>query len=426
MLFIHPNFPGQFKRLAHSLTRVSGVRVHTLGDASWMTHGEPFPEKPADLRMAYPAIEPPAEIPHPYIKAFDAGVRRGQQVIRHLLPHKHQGLEPDVIYVHTGWGDALYLKELFPNSQIVGLFEYYYHPRGADVGFDPEFPSTFDDIFRVRTLNSIQQMSLESCDIRLCPTPWQRSRYPEVWRDHMRVLHEGVDTTAIAPNPDAVLHLAPNPLLPNGLTLKAGDEVLTYVSRTLEPYRGFHQFMRALPIIQKLRPHCQTVIVGSDRGTGYGPGPRAHPTWKAQLLEELGTQIDTSRVHFTGVLPFDDYVKVLQISRVHVYLTYPFVLSWSAIEAMSAGCLLLASDTEPVRDVLCHLFNGLLVDFFDTRGFAALAADALANPAQFDALRQQARQTAESRFDFTKVIYPQHADLLAAYGFSHHPTSLVL
>ncbi len=356
-------------------------------------------------QLSYPKPESNGSETHPYVQSFESGVRRGQQVVRTLLSHKQQGLEPDVIYIHPGWGDGLYLKEIFPNCKIIGLFEYYYYARGADVGFDPEFPLRFDDLFRVRTLNTLQLHALEHCDIHLAPTQWQKSRYPQAYQPQLQCLHEGIDTEQVCPNPEASFTLA------DGHKVNAGDEVLTFVSRGLEPYRGFHCLMKALPGIMSARPHCQIIIVGEDK-VHYGPKAQYADSWKAHYLNQLGGILDTSRIHFTGSLNYSDYLTVIQISRVHVYLTYPFILSWSMLEAMSAGCLVLGSDTAPVQEVIQHGDNGLLFPFFDTNALVAMATEALSRPEDYDHLRQAARQTIQTRYDFKKVIYPQHLDML--------------
>jgi glycosyltransferase involved in cell wall biosynthesis len=402
VLFVHPNFPGQFRRLAAALSKEQGLQIVTLGDESWMP---PF-NLSGVKHLSYLAPEPSGQTTHPYVRAFETGVRRGQQVVRTLLAHKHQGFEPDIIYIHPGWGDGLYLKDIFPNSIVIGLFEYYYHSRGADVGFDPEFPMTFNDLFRVRTMNTIQLYALESCDIRITPTAWQKSRYPAVYQPLLECLHEGVDTGQMQPDPSASF------TLPNGTVVKSGDEVLTYVSRSLEPYRGFHCFIRALPEIMRNRPNCQVIIVGQDKAH-YGPSPKQAESWREHYLNELNGQLDTDRLHFTGKLVFGDYLKVLQVSRAHIYLTYPFILSWSMLEAMSAGCLILGSNVPTVNEVIKHGYNGMLFPFFDKAALVSLATDALAQPQKYYAIRETARLTIQKQYDFNNIIYPHHLALLS-------------
>lgn len=401
VLFVHPNFPGQFRRVAGAFARLPGLRVFGLGDETWMKSDG----VPGVNVIGYPA---PPEVPadtHGYARSFDAAVRRGEQVIRTLARHKNNGLEPDVIFVHPGWGDGFFLRDFFPGSKVVGLFEYFYHPRGADVGFDPEFPGRFDDMFRLRALNATQLLALDAVDAGFSPTEWQRSRYPAVWREHLSVLHEGIDTAVAAPDPAATVRL------PDGAEFRAGDEVLTYVSRNLEPYRGYHVFMRALPEILRARPDCHVVIVGGD-GVSYSPKPRGEQTWRETYLQEVADRIDTSRVHFTGSLPYDDYLKVLQVSRVHAYLTYPFILSWSMLEAMAAGCVVLGSATAPVEEVLVHGRNGLLFPFRSHESLASQAIEALADPERFRPLREEARRTILERYDFETISLPAYRRFL--------------
>jgi glycosyltransferase involved in cell wall biosynthesis len=402
ILFVHPNFPGQFRRIAKALADKPGFRVVGMGDQSWMTDAQRLPDLPV---IAYPPPGDSGLVMHAHARGFDAAVRRGHQVVSTLAAHKQQGLEPDVIFVHPGWGDGFYLRDFFPGAKVVGLFEYYYHPRGADVGFDPEFPSTLDDIFRLRSTNATQLLALDTCDQGYCPTEWQRSLFPQVWRERLMCLHEGVDTTQVAPDPLAKV------TLPDGTELSQGDEVLTFVSRNLEPYRGYHVFMRALPEILQARPNCHVVIVGAD-GVSYGMRPKPGTTYRQLYLDEVASGLDLARVHFTGTLPHEEYLKVLQVSRLHVYLTYPFILSWSMLEAMSAGCLVLASATPPVEEVIRDGENGLLFPFFQPARLARSAIQALAEPQSYASLRQQARETVLDRYDFARVSLPGFLKLL--------------
>ncbi|MDY6983645.1 MAG: glycosyltransferase, partial [Pseudomonadota bacterium] len=261
------------------------------------------------------------------------------------------------------------------------------------------------DIFRIRILNSVQLHALDGCDLHLSATAWQRSCYPAAHQQHIEVLHEGIDSRQVKPNPLAAV------TLPDGTTLRAGDEVLTYVSRGLEPYRGFHCFMRALPAILEQRPHCRVLITGADRHF-YGAAAPDGLTWREVMLREMGDKLDLSRVHFLGKLQYEDYLRVLQVSRVHVYLTYPFVLSWSLLEAMATGCVIVGSDTEPVREVIRDGENGLLVPFFDIDALAAQTVRALADPDVLLPLRENARATILERYDFDTCVYPRHLALL--------------
>jgi glycosyltransferase involved in cell wall biosynthesis len=403
LLFIHPNFPAQFGRLAQRFASDARYTVTAIGDAAKVTANPVIP----NVRLLQ--YDPPDEAgndTHAYVRSFDGAVRRGLAITRLLLDEKLRGFEPQAIYVHPGWGDGLFLKDLFPNAAVIGLLEYFYSPRGADVGFDPEYPLTLDDIFRIRILNSVQLHALDGCDVHLSATAWQRACYPAAYHRHIDVLHEGIDTRQVKPNALAAI------ALPDGTTLRAGDEVLTYVSRGLEPYRGFHVFMRALPAILEQRPECHVLIAGNDRHY-YGRAAPDGQTWREVMLREVGDRLDMTRVHFTGQLPYEDYLRVLQVSRVHVYLTYPFVLSWSLMEALATGCVVIGSDTEPVREVVTDGENGLLAPFFDTEALVQKTVSALANPDVLLPLRENARATIVDRYDFDTCVYPRHLALLA-------------
>jgi glycosyltransferase involved in cell wall biosynthesis len=296
------------------------------------------------------------------------------------------------------------------------------------VGFDKEFPLSFDDIFRVRTMNLVQHLALEGADMGLTPTHWQRSRYPQAYQPQLRVLHEGIDTNLVRPDPQASLHIAESEWKLGSQTvhspaieLKAGDEVLTFTSRSLEPYRGIHSFLRALPHILQERPNCQVLVLGKLQPT-YGPPPRSGGNWRDIFLNELVHQLSpeqAQRIHFAGPLPYEQYLQALRISSVHVYLTYPFILSWSLLEAMACGCLVMASDTAPVQEVLQDGMNGLLVPFHSHQALAGQVVQALAHPQQYAKLRQKARTTVCERFDFERVVLPQHLHMLEQ--LSHSP-----
>jgi glycosyltransferase involved in cell wall biosynthesis len=403
LLFIHPNFPAQFGRLAQRFASDARYTVTAIGDAAKVTAN---PVIPNVRLLQYNPPDDAGNDTHAYVRPFDSSVRRGLAITRVLLDEKLRGFEPQAIYVHPGWGDGLFLKDIFPNAVVIGLLEYFYSPRGADVGFDPEYPLTLDDIFRIRILNSVQLHALDGCDVHLSATAWQRSCYPAAFQPHIEVLHEGIDTRQVKPN--ALAHLT----LPDGTTLRAGDEVLTYVSRGLEPYRGFHCFMRALPAILEQRPGCHVLIAGNDRHY-YGRAAPNGQTWREVMLREVSNKLDMTRVHFTGQLAYEDYLRVLQVSRVHVYLTYPFVLSWSLMEALATGCVVIGSDTEPVREMITDGENGLLVPFFDKEALVQKTVSALADPDVLLPLRENARATIVDRYDFDTCVYPRHLALLA-------------
>lgn len=379
VLFIHQNFPGQFRHIAAHLAKQPNVQVLAIGR-------EQAPGLPGVRMLRYKPHRTASAHTHPYARSFEDGVLHGQQVLRLLLDLKAKGYRPDVIVAHPGWGETLYAKEAFPNTKLIHFCEYYYQTHGADAGFDPEFPLDINGAASIRSRNALHLLNLENCDAAITPTQWQHSLHPKAYQDKIQVIHEGIDTANLGPDHEVTLQL------PNGKVLRAGEPIITYVARNLEPYRGFHSFMRALPLILKQHPTCQVVVVGGD-GVSYGSKPQDAANWRSKLLAE--NSVDLNRVHFLGKVPYATYKKVLQVSAVHLYLTYPFVLSWSLLEAMASGCLIVGSDTAPVREVLCDKKNGLLVDFFKREEIAERALQGLTKPEAFNELRKATSTTAQ-------------------------------
>lgn len=403
-LFVHQNFPGQFRHVARALAEEPGNEVVGVGEAVNMKGRPPLHPR---VRLAGYGVEVPANAGtcHPYLRDYEAHIRRGQAAVRLLLHLRDRaGLAPDVVAAHPGWGEALFLRDLFPQARHVQYCEYYYHAQGGDVGFDPEFPTSLDLQLRVRIRNSTQLQSLVAADAAVAPTQWQKSRYPAELRSKIDVCHDGIDTAAVAPDAAAAVEIA-------GQRYRAGEEIVTYVARNLEPYRGFHVFMRMLPALQALRPAARFIVVGGDE-VSYGRPLEGGLTYRQQYTKELEGRVDFSRVLFAGKLPYADYLKVLQVSAAHVYLTYPFVLSWSMLEAMAAGCLLVASRTAPVEEVVEDGRNGLLADFFDGEALARRIAQVLAAPRDFAAVRAAARQTVVDRYDLRTRCLPRMLELI--------------
>lgn len=404
ILFLHQNFPAQFRHVAARLAADAVHRVIAIGEEGNLRRAS------AALRgvelLPYALPPPAATTGHRYLQGYEAAIRRGQQVVGVLRQLAAGGFRPDLVVAHPGWGEALFVRDVFPNVPIALHAEYYYHATGADVGFDPEFPAAADDALRLRIKNTTQWMSMESADLLLAPTRWQQSRFPAVVQDRMRIVHEGIDTRLVAPDPAARISLQKA-----GVALSPDDEVVTYVARNLEPYRGFHSFMRALPLLLRLRPRARVLIVGGD-DVSYGAKPASGGTWRQALIAEVGAQLDANRVHFLGRVPYADYLRLLQVSTVHAYLTYPFVLSWSLLEAMAAGCMVVASRTAPVQEVIRDGENGRLVDFFDHRMLAEALAQAIDERDRLAPIRAAARQTVVDGYDLESRCLPRQLELL--------------
>ncbi len=389
ILFIHQNFPGQFRHITQSLIDEGKHQVLSLCEAH-------APGMQGVQRMEYTPARNGTPGVHPYLAPVEEHVIRGQSVARALLHLKEKGYQPDIIVAHMGWGEAIYPKDIYPDVPLVTFFEFFYQTTGADAGFDPEYPLTLDDLLRIRTKNITNLLSLHAADMGISPTSWQRSLYPAEYQGKIRLIHEGINTEAAQPDSTAWVQLG------SGLKLTRKDEVITYVSRNLEPYRGFHVFMRALPEILKRRPHCHILIVGGDE-VSYGRKLPPGETYRARLLQEV-QGLDMNRVHFLGKLPYQQYLRVLQVSSAHIYLTVPFVLSWSMLEAMSAGCLVIGSRTAPVEEVIEHGENGLLVDFFSATELADAIDQVYASPNQLQEIRDAARQTILARYPLAQGI----------------------
>ena len=393
-LFIHQNFPAQFVHVATALAR-KGEAVHALSIGGREVRGVTV--------HRYPVGGEPPTWAQPGARDLLVKVTRGFACLQAMKALQAEGLRPDVIVAHPGWGEALFCRDVWPDARLIVYPEFFYAAEGADVGFDPEFdrPAGPDARAALRLKNVALLQALADADTAYTPTDWQRSQVPAMFRDKVHVAFDGIDTTAAAPDPAASITLQRA-----GVSLKRGDEVITFVNRNFEPYRGFHVFMRALPEILRRRPQARCVLIGRD-GVSYGSRPPGGGSWRDHMLLELTGQLPMDRIHFLGALPHADYLRVLQVSACHVYLTYPFVLSWSCLEAMAVGCPLVASATAPVREVVTHAHNGLLVDFFDRAGLCDAVESVLADPQLGQQLGRQARQDVVQRFDLSTCVQGQ-------------------
>ncbi|MCF1707619.1 glycosyltransferase family 4 protein [Tabrizicola sp. J26] len=404
ILFIHQNFPGQFLHLAPELAR-RGHDCLVLTDAvNNRPAGIPF----VKYRYTPPPVDPKeTRLGRNYTTMSDRGVAvaRAARTLR-----DERGYEPDLILGHSGWGETLFLKEIWPRARLVIYAEFYYRGQGLDMGFDPEFAATsLDGLMIAQSRAAHLGQALVHADAGIAPTEWQASTFPPVLRQMLTVLHDGIDTDLVRPDPNARLEL------PHGRVLTATDEVVSFVNRNLEPYRGWHVFARALPEVLRARPEAQVVIVGGD-GVSYGQPPADGGSWKDALLREVGPGLDLARVHFLGRVPHDSFVRLMQVTRVHAYLTYPFVLSWSLLEAMSAGALVIGSKTPPVEEVIRDGVNGVLVDFFDTAAWSAALIAALSEPDRYRAIQAAARSSVVERYDLRRRCLPRLVSYIEAQG----------
>lgn len=392
ILFLHPNFPAQFRHLATVLGRDSS---NTVVYATNRLEGQIAGVN----KVVYEKSRTARAETHHYVRPLENAVLEAQGVYRVAQQLKDQGFYPDVVYGHSGWGPTLFMKDIFPRATLLCYFEWFYNAYGSDASFDPSDPINADDEARIRIKNAPILLDLATCDHGLSPTTWQRSQFPVEFRKKIKVHHDGIDTAYFKPIDNAKL------ILPRiNLDLSEAQEIVTYVARGMEPYRGFPQLIETISILQKERPQCHFVIVGKNR-VAYGKSLPDGKTYKDAMLEKF--PLDPNRVHFTDLLPYDEYLQVLQASSVHIYLTRPFVLSWSMLEALSTGCLIVASDTDPVTEVIEDNVHGLLVNFFEPRQISDRVIEALNNLQKMATIRNNARETILAHYDLGKLL-PQH------------------
>jgi glycosyltransferase involved in cell wall biosynthesis len=306
------------------------------------------------------------------VTSFEKAVYSAQSMWRVCHKLKQSGFVPDVIYAHPGWGDGMLLKDIYPDTPYIAYMEFYYHAFGADVHFYPNEKLSPDRIAKIRLKNATNLINLSSCDWAISPTHWQAEVHPNDFHHKFSVIHEGIDTDNLTPKKNN-----PKLTLPNGDPLPADAEIVTYAARNFEPYRGFEQVMRSINLLMKQRPNAHFLMIGGG-DVSYGSKLPNGRTYREKMLQEI--DLDETRLHWFGKLPYDEYHEVLKHSMAHIYMTIPFVLSWSLLEAMAIGCPIVASNTAPVLEVIKNGENGLLADFFSPDQIAKHVVTLLNDP----------------------------------------------
>tara|TARA_R110000796_G_scaffold10752_8_gene35988 strand:+ start:598 stop:1848 length:1251 start_codon:yes stop_codon:yes gene_type:complete len=397
IMFVHQNMPGQYRELVQWLAGTGDHQIYFL------TQRKAAPSFEGVQTRVYEPHHKPADNAYGLSKNWEESTGNGLGAARAARQiEQTEGFKPDIVIGHVGWGELTFFKEIWKDVPIIGLFEYYYSATGGPVGFDPAEPVSENTPFLLHARNAVPLANIETVDMGLSPTFWQRDRFPQSFHRKLYVCHDGIRTDQLKPDPKVRLKLG---RLKHDLT--RADEIVTFVSRNLERTRGFHIFMRALPRILKERPNARVLILGGNE-TSYG-GKSKHPGGlRAEMEAEVGKDVDWRRVHFLGKLPYDDYQKVVQISRCHLYLTMPFVLSWSFLEAMAMEATIVASDVAPVREAITHGKTGLLVDFFNPDAFAEQVIEVLQDPEKYQRFGPEARKHVVQHYDFLTKCLPEH------------------
>lgn len=397
ILFVHQNMPGQYREL---IAWLANLGQHEI---VFLTQRQKPPQFKGVQTVIYKSHHQPAKDAYGLSKVWETatGVGYGAAMAARKL-EQEQGFVPDVVVGHTGWGELLFFKEIWPDVPIIGFFEYYYRMTGGLVGFDPEETISDAAPFTTFARNAIPFASIQTVDLGHCPTEWQKDTFPASFHDKFYVCHDGIRTDQLLPNPDASLSLS---RLDHDVT--RDDEIFTFLARNLEYARGFHIFMRALPAILEARPNARVLVVGGN-DVSYGRKSKDPNGLRGEMEAEVGNRVDWSRVHFLGQVPYNNYRSVVQISRCHIALTMPFVMSWSLLEAMSMQATVVASDVASVREAITHGENGLLVDFFDHDKLAEQVIDVLANPNKYKNIGPAARAHVVEKYDFLTRCLPEH------------------
>ena len=395
LLFIHKGFPGQFKELIPKL-RARGDHIITITTPiekikiPQNVHYYPYHVHQANGRDTFPLAS-----------ELETKIIRGEAVAREAEKLLRKGLRPDLIVGHPGWGEMLFLGDIWPNVPQLHYLEFFYGVEGTDNNIDDEYgiKHTWKTKAKARIKNTNLLANLEQMHIGLTPTKFQYSLLPLRAQKQTSIIHDGIDTEWLCPNPKAQLKT------PSGLIFNREQTIITFINRTFEPYRGIHIFLKALAKLQAKHPSVQALLVGEDTpNVSYGNSRDDGQGWLSALRNELGESIDWGRVHHLGLVNHSILLKVFQISSAHIYLSYPFVLSWSMLEAMSSGTLTIGSATPPVMELIKDGKTGLLVPFNDCDALADTIFEAISNPSAYTSIKENARKHIQTNYNLNDCV----------------------
>jgi glycosyltransferase involved in cell wall biosynthesis len=400
LLFVHQNYAGQYREMLPRLARTGKHKI------VFLTQRKITQAPPDHTIVVYKPDGATAKDAHPYTAWYESCIRNGIGAMLAARQLAQSGYKPDLIIGHAGWGELIFMKEVWPGVPVISGFEYYFIPEGGLIGFDPEFREQPDIAPKLRARNAPNYLSFMASDDGHTASLWQKNTYPPIFHTKIKVLHEGIRTDLLSPDHDGT-----EPLKLGEVEFQRGDEIVTYIARSMEPSRGIHIILRALPALQKARPKARIAMIGSD-DISYGSRLPDGQTFRGLIMKQLGESVDWSRVHFVGQIPYPSLIRLLQLSRCHVYLTAPFVVSWSLLEAMALEKTVVASNVAPVRHYVEHGRTGFLVDFFAPDALAAQITDVLAHRENYREVGKAARRMVVGGYDFEKVSLPLWLRLL--------------
>lgn len=389
-LFVHQNFPGQYLHILRHLGKDPRNELVFISESNTNAIENV-------RRVLYQPPKPKQDDVHPVARDFDIAARRAEIVSGMAANLKRLGFTPDMIIGHHGWGELLDIRDVYPDAPVLGYFEFYYETDGQDVNYDHEFPIPPDRNPRIRAMNIVNHLALTMDQHGQTPTHWQLTRYPDWAQKRIRVIREGARLDICKPDPS----VRRADFVINDFRVAPHEKLVTYVARNLEPYRGFHVMMRALPELLS-RPDVKVVMVGGD-DVSYGARLN-EGTWREHFQREMAGKYDTSRVLLPGQIPYDTFLRMLQRSDAHVYLTYPFVASWSLREALAIGCAIVAADVESVAEFVTHGRNGLLVPGLDPKHLARTVLEVLEDEKLNRRLRAGAQRYAQKHLDMKDYL----------------------
>ena len=417
ILFLHQNFPGQYKHLAPELAKIKGYDVYTLSLDSTNTYSLADLKKSLTNITHYKYSITQSNTPGTNRLAieFETKMIRASAVLKRALELKEDGFEPDLLIIHPGWGEGFVLKEVWPQSKVINYFEFYYNTKDSDVDFDLKEDSrpNYDIDLRTRLVarNAPFLSACNQSDLMISPTKFQKSTAPIEYQNKIKVIHDGIDTNILTSKPDASITLTSESNT-NKKSLTRKNKIIAFVNRNLEPYRGYHSFMRSLPEVIKKHPDAYILIVGGS-DVSYGAKPKSDLSYKDLYYNEIKDKIpENNNIIFLGFVKYNLLISILDIASVHVYLTYPFVLSWSMLESMALGGLVLGSKTSPVEEVIKHNKNGLLVDFFDHKSISRNINSILDKPDKYESMRIEARKTIIKDYDLHTKCLPEQLKII--------------